>query len=125
MKTQTPECDKALAIQDDSQKLGEFLDWLESQGIHLSITHEHNDYCYIHGMIEPKEGDYKSHDYIGQAKYVGEKELNCGYRSGEFIPFNENYEKLLARYFIIDLNKVEKEKQAILKELREAKPNVK
>ncbi len=31
MKTKTPELDKQLAVQDKSQPIGEFLDWLTSR----------------------------------------------------------------------------------------------
>lgn len=115
MNTQTPECDKALTIQDESQKIGGFLDWLNEENIHLCSPHTHNEYCYRYGDIELKDGDHKSWDYMGQAKYVGEKELNCGFHNGEMLYIRDNFEKLLARYFNIDLDK---EKQAILKEIR-------
>ncbi len=121
MNTKTPECDKMVVIHEDSQKIGEFLDWLKEQGIHLCNPHTHNEYCYRYGDIELKEGEYKSRDYMGQAKYVGEKELNCGSRNGEMFYIREDFEKLLARYFNIDLDKVEKEKQAILAEIRGGK----
>ena len=117
---ESPECEKALLVQDDSQKIGGFLDWLgDTQDIHLCSPHAHHDGCYRQGTIELKEGEYKSWDYMGQAKYIGEKELDCGYHSGEMVYIRESFEKLLARYFGIDLDKIEKEKQAILKEIRE------
>lgn len=31
-----PECDRMLEVADDSHKIGEFLDWLQQQGIHLA-----------------------------------------------------------------------------------------
>jgi len=114
----TPECDKALAIQDDSQKIGVFLDWLQEQDIHLCSPHNHHEGCYRLGTIELKEGEYKSWDYPGQAKYIGEKEIDCGYHRDEMVYIRESFEKLLARYFQIDLDKIEKEKQKILKSIR-------
>lgn len=38
--------------------------------------------------------------------------------SSEYWPCNESIEKLLAKYYNIDLNKVEQEKRAILEEFR-------
>jgi len=116
---ETPECDKALKIQDESNNIGFFLDWLQEQDIHLCSPHNHTEpACYRYGDRDPNEDRYISHDYAGQAKYIGEKELDCGSRQGEMICVRESFEKLLARYFNIDLNKIEKEKQAILKEIR-------
>lgn len=121
MKTATPECDKALVVQEDSQKIGEFLDWLGEQDIQLCSPHKHSDNCYRCGTTELKEGERKSWDYLGQAKYTGEKEIDCSYHEGEEVYIHEPFEKLLARYFNIDLAKVEKEKQSILDKLRSHK----
>lgn len=116
---ESPECEKMVKVAEDSQKIGEFLDWLgDEQDIHLCSPHTHHKGCYRYGTIELKEGDYKSWDYPGQAKYVGEKELDCGYHNDEMVYIRESFEKLLARYFNIDLDKAEKEKRAILEELR-------
>jgi len=38
----------------------------------------------------------------------------CYREEGKFLPMPESVEKLLARYFEIDLNKVEEERQALL-----------
>lgn len=35
LNVQTPECDRLLAVADDSHKIGDFLDWLRQQGIRL------------------------------------------------------------------------------------------
>lgn len=45
--TPTPECDKMLAVAEESHKLGEFLDWLNEQGIHLA---RHQD---VEGYRDP------------------------------------------------------------------------
>ena len=76
-----PECKKMRAIQDKSQALGEFIDWLCVQGINL--------------MEWKDKGE-------GLDYYI----------------ITESIESLLARHFDIDLNKVEKEKQHMLDELR-------
>lgn len=43
-----------------------------------------------------------------------------GYRNEQAMPIDENIERLLARYFEIDLNKVENERRALIETLREA-----
>ena len=80
----TPELDKLTTVAETSQKIGEFLDWLQSEK-HYIIAEWIKDsespqpvYCGSHGTIEG----------------------------------------LLAEYYEIDLNKVEREKQAILDDFR-------
>ncbi len=72
-----PECDKLAKVSEDSQKIGEFIDWLHSQEIEL-------------------------------AKWEDD----------ELFTIHESIEKLLAKYFEIDLVKVENERQALLKAMR-------
>ena len=87
-----PECDKLHAVADKSQVCGEFLDWLKGQ-FFLAKPHEHTDDC-------------------------GYYEGSCGYRRDELEPVHENTESLLARFFNIDMKKVEKEKSARLDAIR-------
>ena len=94
----TPECDKLKAVSGSSQDIGEFLDWLTGEkGLTVCNEHEHDEWC---------EGE----DEI----------IMCGTQSKEYTPAMLNIEKLLAEYFEIDLNKVEKERRAILAELQKA-----
>lgn len=76
---ETPECERMRKVMPQSQRLGEFLDWLNEQGIHLA-TYERWE----------------------------------GYRDEMLTPYSSSYEQLLARYFEIDLAKVETEKRALL-----------
>lgn len=46
-------------------------------------------------------------------------ELNTERRGGEFERIQEGYEKLLARFFEIDLDKIEEERRALLDSLRQ------
>ena len=88
----TPELNKMLAMQDKSQKIGEFLEWLSEQDIEL--------------MKQPEE---KCSDC-----YECE---NCGSVIMEYI--NQNREQMLADFFDIDLGKCEKERTALLDAVRE------
>ena len=86
----TPELDKMVEIGDESQKIGEFLEWLSSEEIEL-------------------------------AEWTG----FCCDECGEEILMNMimTEEQLLAKYFGIDLEKAEKERQAILDNIREQNEN--
>lgn len=76
---ETPECDRMLVVAPESQKIGEFLDWLSEQGIHLASYEEVEEY-----------------------------------RDEQLVVRHEPFDRLLARYFEIDLKKVEAERRAIL-----------
>ena len=78
---ETPECDKLHEVAEDSNKIGEFLEWLQGER-----------QCVI-------------------AEYTGNPDL-CG--QYELFPVKESIVQLLAQFYDIDLEKVEKEKQAIL-----------
>lgn len=71
---------KPCRLVDHSQIIGEFIDWIEGQGIYLAKWGE-NDVLY---------------------------------------PYHESIEKLLARFFNIDLEKVDEEKMRLLRWIREA-----
>jgi len=75
-----PEHEKLATIQDKSQVIGEFLEWLPTQGVHLCTFHYQDDrYRTIYSSIT----------------------------------------QLLAKFFDIDLDKLETEKRAMLDHLRQ------
>lgn len=89
-KVKTPELEKIRANRQESQSIGNFLDWLHSeQELHI---------CAYDGECEEGFGPDNWH--------------------GIYTEERDSIEKLLARYFDIDLNKVESERQALLDELR-------
>lgn len=83
MKSEYPECEKMAAVKDQSQKIGEFIEWLRS------------------------EKDWEICEWWGK--------LNHG---GSYSPARFSTENLLAEFFNIDLDKVEKERRQMLDELR-------
>ena len=91
----TPECDRMLAVKDKSQVIGNFLEWLDSVGLVIDRIATKKD-----------ERDDDGEDN--------------GIEEGQRLPYYESIEKLLARYFKIDLNKVDAEQRAILDEIRES-----
>lgn len=79
-KVKTPELDKMLEVRDDSQRIGEFLEWLSEQEITL-------------------------------AEWTGDDCMECG---GSLMDISQTREQLLANFFVIDLDKCEKERQNLL-----------
>lgn len=117
--TPTPELDKMLSHRDTSQSIGEFIEWLQTEKkvLFRISTPERIDFldekfemeCKKLGLGSPEE---RAHRYNNMEKWE---------EGGGIIPFHMTIEKMLAEYFNIDLDKCEKEKRAILENLREAK----
>jgi hypothetical protein len=93
-KTPTPELDKARMLQSKSQAVGEFLEYLGEKGLVICR--------YALKKDERTDDDEET-----------------GYKEGDLIPILKSIEQMLADYFEIDLNKMEREKRAILDEIRE------
>ena len=99
----TPELDKILEHKEVSQAIGSFLDWLEYEA-----------------EFGPKKGE-------GRKAAIRATKLNdspvklCIFDddTGEWEPVRLRIEEMLARYFGIDLNEVEKERFAVLEYVRE------
>lgn len=79
------ECEKLSVVHDESQKLGEFLDWLRN------------------------EKNYTLSEYVPNVD-------GCCYESESevLMPVTKGIEALLAEYFDVDLDKVEKERRHML-----------
>ena len=88
----TPEGEKMLAVHDKSQAIGEFLEWANEQG-------------YVLCTLVPKR------DYVGDIM-----------DGQEYCPQVPRVEQLLAEFFDINLEEVERERQELLAELRRAAP---
>lgn len=89
-----PEHDRLHSIKEYSEQIGAFLEWLSDDGVVLARKHKHTDGCYEDG------------------------ERVCGESSGELAYNYQRIEERLARYFEIDLNKIEKEKREMLAAIR-------
>ena len=82
-----PECDKMVKVNEQSQTIGEFIDWLgQDRGMYLVARCTVKE-CSKTACVE-----------------------------GYVPPIND----LLAKFFDIDLSKVEEEKKAMLSEIRQA-----
>jgi hypothetical protein len=92
----TPETDKMLAVKDNSQAVGEFIEWLGRNKMVIA-------------RYASKEDEWADE---------GEERVATGVKEGDLLPVYTSIEKMLAKYFKIDLDKVEKEKRQILEDLR-------
>lgn len=109
-----PEHEKLAKVRDESQSIGEFLEWLSEKGIRLAAYHTHNEGCvnpdWHEGVNDGK--DWLDDDHV--------EKIVCGGRENELVPIHYDTQKLLAEFFGIDLNRLEQEKRTMLQHLSEA-----
>ena len=111
MKVKTPELEKMRRVKEDSQKLGEFIEWMNDNGFHIAEVHAHKGSegkiggCYGEHVCDPEWCGSRCEKEISQ---------NCGYHDGEYYGTRLRIEQILAKYFRINLDKCEKERQALL-----------
>ena len=116
METLTPELDKMIANRDNSQAIGEFMDWMM------------NKKQVLFRIQQPEKIEYLDKDFEKECKKLGfgtPQERAHRYNNstkwehvGGLVPFNVNIENILAEYFGVDLKKAEKEKLALLDNIR-------
>ena len=100
----SPECKKLYAVHEQSQKIGEFLEWLQSEkGIVFGLYHTHDDSCY-----DDPEDDERS----------------CGMSENVLYSKHLDINRVLAQFFNIDLDKVNEERVALLDYLHDKNRNV-
>ena len=87
---ETPECERMKKVQSQSQAIGDFLDWLQTE----------------------EDVTFATYGY----REDGRKRKR---NPNTLYPHHVNIEKTLAKFFDIDLDKVETEKRAILDALHE------
>lgn len=101
----TPELGKIRAVHERSQSIGEFIDWLEEEK------------GYRIAEYEKEPCNFMCHE--GTCRLKGTHDCHTAHEStGELYVVNLSREKILAEFFEIDLNKVEEERRALLKEQR-------
>jgi len=94
----TPELDKMMKIREQSQTVGEFVDWLrDEKNVTLCESHQHSEFCE-----NPDE------------------DIECELEKDEYIPYSFRIQELLAEYFDIDLDKVETERRKILESIQKS-----
>lgn len=91
-----PEHEKLHKVNDKSQTIGEFVEWMrDSKQAYFATEHEHTESC------EDDDGD-----------------LQCDLKESELIPVRTPITKLLAEFFQIDLDKIDIEKESMLQSIR-------
>lgn len=140
-ETEYPEHERMAAVSDQSQAIGEFLEWLTEQGITLA-TWERTKPCDGHSgpSMASRWGDTAQIGWKWQCeggRMVGHPDSNkpgeiggtCATCGGtgridriepRLAPGGRRTEGTLADYFGINLRKIEAEKRAMLASLRAA-----
>ena len=98
----TPMLDKMNAVRDQSQCIGEFLEWLKNQP----------DYS----IRERREFSEERETLTGIVRGTDETYI---YTWTGWLPIRKSIDKLLAEYFDVDLNQMEQEQRALLKYVRD------
>ena len=112
------------SILTHSNKIGEFLDWLSEQGIHLSTYSERDERPVYRNDLH--KSDPRRQLPEGMKRYTEEHDrwLNEIIEWEEIevtprlIPIGENFNSLLHRYFEIDPEAEEAERRALLDYVR-------
>jgi len=98
-----PEHDKLAAVKNQSQEIGEFLEWLGNDSVFLCRWNE--------SCSETVD------DPDGKSVFNPSGTMTL-YESAKYLPVNENTNNLLSQYFGIDLDILEQENWEMLEGLR-------
>lgn len=142
-----PEHDRLSTVKDQSQAIGEFLEWLAGEGIHLGHYQAILD-PEVKYQVEPgrsrvrgarpveyrdvwriRDLDPFMSTFVGgywETEAEARDEVNAleadrrkdAQESKRFLPLIYSVQKLLAEHFNIDLDKIETEKRAMLDRIR-------
>jgi hypothetical protein len=120
-----PEHEKLQAVSEQTQAIGEFLDWLNSQGVHLMTWREDltdtrpDDWCeaakYSHLHCDHWGTEDETHECCRCAKPYGLREVT-GIKG--WVSKRRSTLQLLADWAGIDLAKIESEKRQMLESIR-------
>jgi hypothetical protein len=107
-----PELRKMESLQEKSQVIGEFLEWLGSGEAHEDVLGECPVYL-SHRCLLPRYG----YEEVPWEDLDLEDIVQSDFRTN---PFSYNIEALLAKFFGVDLVQAEAEKREILDSLKRA-----
>ena len=106
------ELEKMESVKNQSQEIGEFLEWIFEKGWHLSR------------YLSAEEYESDENVEMGNSMFDGDASLRRHrIKERELIQIQINIEKLLAEYFEIDLTKAERERRELLLSLRKRRDN--
>lgn len=122
MTSAHPECDKMLAVHDQSQVIGEFLEWLDTQGLHIMQWRTFNEpktcTCIFNEGHTGERYNSRTHKWETCGKCNGTGLLEETYEVQQWTHARGSINEILARFFDIDMTKVEQERRAMLEQIR-------
>lgn len=137
MAAKYPEHEKLKAVRDQSQKCGEFFEWLQSEkGVEMECGFEYEHDEDDEKVWRDRDGNIVE-DYIDPENMLGMLAMREKYEKmrdelgmhcrliptpggSVKMPLNKPLTSLLAEFFEIDENRLEEEKRAMLDECRKA-----
>lgn len=124
----TPELDRRAEVMPQAETLTEFVDWLAADGLSICWL-DRRAYCGGLGLkYDCEDGTLvRSHSYHPgrtETDRSGETCPTCEGKGwvegpGSYEPITESFESLFARFFGLNLDLIEQERQALLDALRE------
>lgn len=132
-----PEHDKLMAVKDESQVIGSFLEWLAEKGYKVSAWTEFTETQYLWVWPDYENGTREDQLSHGLWYWSPDRSTSTGRKvlaldeDGNRIkrehvthegwdPHRGGIQALLSRYFDIDLAKIDREKDQMLDSLRAA-----
>ena len=95
-----PECERWAELHDQALAIGEFIEYLQRRGYNI---------CKLSGYTYPYE------DWEGNKKVAPD---GCGIQDPHFRSVSKSTEHMIMECYDIDYNKIEKERQKILRDAR-------
>lgn len=112
--TEYPEHEKLQAIKDESQAIGEFI---EDGPYTLCEWKNSPD---VPRWIDSRTGTDKTPHHRDVSPFATHSVANPDWFDEGYYPIHKSINQILADHFDIDLDKIEREKRAMLDELRKA-----
>lgn len=117
-----PEHDKLSAIHEKSQAIGEFLEWLEGQGVKLCRYQDEFETrdVYVHRDTGERKARLREPEGVEALRWLPTGETKDVKVGEGFHIVVDRVEVLMAEFFGVDLAKLDAEKRQMLDELRKA-----
>lgn len=109
-----PEHEKLSEIQEQSQRIGLFLEWLRQQGYVICRWEEPDDDLTYFVDVDTGEPCERGGDHYFHNDCI----VNTDWYEEGYYPTKHTIQDILAEYFDIDQKKLEAEKRAMLAEVR-------
>lgn len=116
-----PEHDKLTQVREQSQAIGEFLEWLEGRGVNLCRYQDEFETrdVYVHRDTGERKARLREPEGVEALRWLPTGETKDVKVGEGFHIVTERMENLLAEFFGIDQAKLDTEKRQMLAELRQ------